>query len=275
MRPARARLSRKGRVGQKQKTTEETMGLFWRAATAALMMLVALDARAAEIKVLCIPGLRAAMDALLPQFERTSGDKVTFHFEIYPKQTQAIEAGDFDVAIFATPQIADLSKQNKVVAATVTDIARTRIGVAVKSGAPKPDIDTEAAFKATLLAAKSITYTKESQTGVYLTKLFERIGIADAIKDKLKLQPGGAMTAPAVAKGEAELGIVLVSDILATSGIDLVGPLPESLQNYVMQTAALGSAAKQPAAGAALIKYLASTAAAPVFDAKGLQPPPR
>jgi molybdate transport system substrate-binding protein len=249
--------------------------LFWRAAAAALMMLVVAEARAAEIKVLCIPGLRAAMDALLPAFERASGDKVTFNFEIYPKQTQAIESGDFDVAIFATPQISELSKQGKVVASTVADIARTRIGVAVKSGASKPDIATEEAFKRTLLAAKSITYTKESQTGVYLTNLFERIRIADAIKDKLKLQPGGAMTAPAVAKGEAELGIVLVSDILATPGIDLVGPLPESLQNTVMQTAALGSTAKQPAAGTALIKYLSSPAAASVFDAKGLQPAAR
>ncbi len=251
------------------------MGLFRRAAVAAFVMCLAIEARAAEVKVLCIPGMKAALETLLPQFERDSGDKVTINYEIYPSQKQRIEAGDFDVAIFATPQIDDLNKQGRTVAATTADIARTSIGVAVKSGAAKPDIGSEEAFKRTLLDAKSITYTKESQTGVYLTKQIERLGLTDAIKDKLKLQPSGAMTTPAVAKGEAELGIVLVSDILATPGVDLVGQLPASLQNYVMQTAALGATARQPASGEALIKYLTSPAAGAVFKAKGLEPPQR
>ncbi len=251
------------------------MGLFWRAAVAALVVCLAVEARAAEIKVLCIPGLRAAMEALLPQFERDSGNKVDFHFEIYPSQKQQIESGDFDVAIFAAQQIDDLTKAGKLVAGTVTDVASTSIGVAVKSGAPKPDIGSDEAFKRTLLAAKSITYTKQSQTGVFLTKKLEALGLADALKDKLQLQPGGAMTTVAVAKGEAELGIVLVSDILATPGVDLAGPVPASFQNTVMQTAALGATAKQPAAGEALIKYLTSPAASAVFKAKGLEPPQR
>ncbi|MEI9805679.1 MAG: substrate-binding domain-containing protein [Pseudolabrys sp.] len=251
------------------------MRLLWRAAAAALFLCVAQQASAADIKLLCIPGLKAALEALLPQFERDSGNKVVANYEIYPAQKQHIESGDFDVAIFATPQIDDLNKQGRTVAATTTDIARTFIGVAVKSDAPKPDISTEEAFKRTLLAAKSITYTKQSQTGVYLTKQLERIGVADAIKDKLQLQPGGAMTTVAVANGEAELAIVLVSDILATPGADLVGPLPASLQNYVMQTAALGATARQPASGEALIKYLGSPAAGAVFSAKGLEPPKR
>jgi molybdate transport system substrate-binding protein len=254
---------------------EETMTWLWRAAAAALAIGFAQPAGAAEVKILCIPGLRAALETLLPQFERDTGNKVAIHYAIYPGQKKQIESGDFDVAIFATPQIDDLNKQGRTVTATKADIARTSIGVAVKSGTAKPDIGSEEAFKRALLAAKSITYTKESQTGVYLTRLLARLGVAEAIKDKLQLQPGGAMTTPAVAKGEAELGIVLVSDILATPGVDLVGPLPEALQNYVMQTAALGATAKQPAAGAALIKYLAGPVAAPVLKAKGLEPPPR
>ncbi|HEY5217831.1 MAG TPA: extracellular solute-binding protein [Pseudolabrys sp.] len=251
------------------------MGWLWRAAAVALVMGLALEARAAEIKVLCIPAMRASFEALLPQFERDSGDKVTIHYQIFPGQKQRIESGDFDVAIFATPQIEDLNKQGRTAAATTADIARTSIGVAVKSGAAKPDIGSEEAFKRTLLAAKSITYTKESQTGVYLTRQLERLGIAATIKDKLQLQPGGAMTTPAVARGEAELGIVLVSDILGTPGVDLVGPLPATLQHYVMQTAAVGATSKQPASGAALIKYLTSPAAGAVFKAKGFEPPPR
>ncbi len=247
------------------------MKLFGRAATVALVMGLAQQAGAAEIKVLCIPAMRASFEQLLPQFERDSGDKVVVTYQIYPGQKQRIESGDFDVAIFATPQIDDLNKQGKTVAATTADLARTSIGVAVKSGAPKPDISSEDAFKRTLLAAKSITYTKESQTGVYLTRRLEGLGVAEAIKDKLILQPGGAMTTPAVARGEAELAIVLVSDIVSTPGVDLVGPLPASLQNYVMQTAAVGAAAKQPASGAALIKYLASPAAGAVYKAKGFE----
>jgi molybdate transport system substrate-binding protein len=248
------------------------MGWLGRAALAALAIGIAGQAQAADIKLLCIPGLRAALAELLPQFERDSGNKVVFHYEIYPGQKQQIESGDFDVAIFATPQIDDLTKAGKLVAGTVTNLARTSIGVAVKSGAPKPDISSDEAFKKTLLAAKSITYTKQSQTGVFLTKKLETLGLAEALKDKLQLQPGGAMTTVAVAKGEAELGIVLVSDILATPGVDLVGPVPASFQHTVMQTAALNATAKQPAAGEALIKYLASPAAGAVFKAKGLEP---
>jgi molybdate transport system substrate-binding protein len=246
-----------------------------RATSAALMLCLAQSAGAAEIKVLCIPGMKAALEALLPQFERDAGHKVAIHYEIYAGQKGQIESGDFDVAIFATSQIEQMTKEGRTVAGSVTDIARTSIGIAVQQGAPKPDISSEEAFKRTLVAAKSITYTKQSSTGVYLTQLLERLGIAAVIKDKLQLQPGGAMTTPAVAKGEAELGIVLISDILATPGVDLVGPLPEALQNHVMQTAALSSTAKQPAAAAALIKFLSSPAAGSVFKAKGLDPPPR
>jgi molybdate transport system substrate-binding protein len=251
------------------------MKLLWRATATALILCLAQPAWAAEIKVLCIPGIKAAFDELMPQFERIAGLKVAIRYEIYAGQKKEIESGDFDVAIFANSQIEEMNKQGRVVAGSNADIARTSIGVAVRKGAPRPNIEGEEAFKSTLLAAKSITYTKESSTGVYITRLLERLGIADTIKDKLKLQPGGSMTTPAVARGEAELGIVLVSDILATPGVDLVGPLPEALQNHVMQTAALAATAKQPAAGVALIKFLSNAAAGPVFKSKGLEPPPR
>lgn len=249
------------------------MGWLERAAVAALAIFGASQAHAVEIKLICIPAWKASFESLLPEFERATGHKVTVRYAIFPDQKQPIEAGDFDVAFFARPQIDDLNKQGKTVAATTTDIARTSIGVAVKTGAPKPDVSSEEAFKRTLIAAKSITYTKQSQTGVYLTRRLEGLGVMDAIKDKLILQPGGAMTTPAVARGEAELGIVLVSDILGTPGVDLVAPLPASLQNYVTQTAAVGAMAKQPAPAAALIKYLATPAVGAVFKAKGFDPP--
>jgi molybdate transport system substrate-binding protein len=215
--------------------------------------------------------VKAALDQLKPAFERESGHRLTIRYEIYPRQKDELEAGNFDVAVFAKPAIAELAAQGKVVAASTSEIARTSIGVAVRKGAPKPDISSEEAFKRTLLNAKSITYTKESQTGVHVTRLLERFGIAEQVKDKAIPQPGGNMTTPAVADGKAELGIVLVSDIVAHPGVDLVGPLPASIQNHVEQVAAVGSNAKDPTATAALIKFLTSAEAVAVFKATGLE----
>lgn len=251
------------------------MKRLWLAGAAALALGFVQAAAAAEIEVISIPGVKGALTQLVPQFERQSGNKVTIHFEIYAGQKKAVEAGNFDVAIFGKLQIAEMDKLGKIAPNSTTDLARTSIGVVVKKGAPKPDIHEADAFKQTLLAAKSITYTQKSATGVYLTGVLARLGVADAIKDKVQLQSGGGMTTPAVADGKAELGIVLVSDILATPGVDLVGPLPETLQHYVMQTAAIGATAKQPAAAAALIKFLASPDAAQAFKSTGLEPPPR
>jgi len=227
---------------------------------------------AAEIKLLSIPGVKGAFDELVPTFERNTGHKVVIRYEIFAGQKAEIEKGEFDIVVFAKPVIEELGKQGRIVSSSAVEIARTSIGVAVKKGAPKPDIGSEDAFKRTLLAAKSITYTKESATGVHITRLLERLGLNDALKDKLNLQPGGSMATPAVAKGEAEMAIVLVSDILATPGVDLVGPLPAGFQNQVTQMAAIGAKAKQPAPAAVLIQHLTSAAAAPVYRDKGLEP---
>ena len=227
---------------------------------------------AAEIKVLSIPGVKPAVTELLPQFERQSGHTVNFTWEIYASQKKEIESGIFDVAIFAKSQISELAQQGRIAPNTTVDLAATNIGVVVRKGAPKPDISNEEAFKRTLLAAKSIAYTKESSTGVYVTRLLERLDLADALKDKLRLQPGGGMTTPAVAKGDVEIGIVLLSDILATPGAELAGLLPAGLQNAVMQTGAISTTAKQAAAGTALLQALTAPAAAPVYRSKGLEP---
>jgi molybdate transport system substrate-binding protein len=247
------------------------MNVAWRAlATTLVLCLFQQAARAADLKILSIPGLQTAVEELKPRFERESGHRLTIRFEIFARQKQEIEAGNFDVAIFAKANIAELIAQGRIVAGSATDVARTSIGVAVRKGAPKPDISSEEAFKRTLLAAKSITYTKESLTGQHVTRMLDRLGIAEQLKDKLILQPGGNMTAPAVAEGRAEMAIVLVSDIVTRPGLDLVGPLPPSLQNYVAQVAAIGSGAKDAAAAAALIKFLTTPEAAAVFKATGL-----
>jgi molybdate transport system substrate-binding protein len=238
----------------------------------ALVLLLTNSANAAGLKVLCIPGLKAAIDIIMPDFERSHGQTVDVNYEIFAGQKQRIEAGDFDVAIFAKSQIAEMMKEQQAVPGSSVDVATTSIGVAVKAGSTKPDITNEEQFKSALLAAKSITYTKESSTGVYVTKLLDHLGLMPMLRDKLLLQSGGAMTTLAVANGQADLGLVLVSDILATPGVDLVAPLPPSLQNQVTQSAALGAKAKNPGPGSDLIKFLAGPSAAIAFREKGLMP---
>jgi molybdate transport system substrate-binding protein len=239
---------------------------------ATVLFCLSYPAVAADIKVLCIPGMKASIDALIPEFERTSGYKVSVTYEIYAGQKQHIDSGDFDVAIFARSQIDELSKQGRVAPGSVTDIASTNIGIAVKAGAQRPDIHDEAAFKHLMLSARSITYTENSSTGVYVTKLLARLRLTEQIKDKLLLQAGGAMTTPAVARGDAEIGIVLISDILATPGVDLVGPLPPALQNQVMQAAGISAKVEMPSNGKAFIEFLEGPTAAAAFQSRGLQP---
>jgi len=239
---------------------------------ATVLFCLAYPAAAADIKVLCIPGMKASIDALIPEFERISGHKVSVTYEIYTSQKARIDSGNFDVALFARSQIDEMSKRELVAPGSVADIASTNIGIAVKTGAPHPDIHDEAAFKHLMLSARSITYTENSSTGVYVTKLLARLGLREQIKGKLLLQAGGAMTTPAVARGDAEIGIVLVSDILATPGVDLVGPLPPALQNQVMQAAGINAKEEMPSNSKAFIEFLEGPTAAAAFQSRGLLP---
>jgi molybdate transport system substrate-binding protein len=244
----------------------------WPASTFLIFYLGGAAAFAADISVLSQPGIRAAVDELIPEFERRTANKVSVRYEIYAGQKANIEAGNFDVAIFPKAQIEEMSKKSQVRPGSGLDLARTNIGVVVRRGADKPDISTEQAFRETLLNAKSIAYTKESSTGVYVTRLLDRLGLTEALRHKVQTHSGGGMTTPAVARGEAEIGIVLVSDILATPGVDLVGPLPKELQNSTTLTAAVSQTSKEPAAAEALITWLANVAAAPTYASKGLEP---
>lgn len=183
-----------------------------------------------------------------------------------------VDAGAFDVAIFARQQIDGLASQQKILPGSVADVARTSIGVAIKKDAPKPPLNTVEDFKQALLRAKSVTYTQESATGTYVTGLLARLGIADQLKNKLILQPGGDMTTPAVAAGKAELGIVLVSDIVRNKGADLAGPLPAEIQNYVVQSAAVGASSGNPDAASEFISFLKQPKSGQLFISTGLEP---
>src|SRR6266849_5163713 len=222
------------------------------------MMLAAnVPAGAAEIRVISSNALKTTLEQLAPAFEKATEHKLAF---------------TWGAAVPLTAAIDDLIGQGKLVAATRAALANSGAGVAVRKGALKPDITTVDAFKNALLNAKSVAYVEQGGTGIYLKALLQRLGIADALKDKLKLLPPENPAAYAVANGEAEIGMTQISEILPYAGAELVGPFPKEIQLTTSFGAAVGTNARQPEAANALIKFLAAPSAAPVFKAKVLDP---
>jgi molybdate transport system substrate-binding protein len=176
------------------------------------------------------------------------------------------------VALVWPAMIDRLIKEGKVAVETRAAIARVAIGVAIKKGAPKPDISTTDEFKRTLLNAKSVSHSMEGASGVYLKTLFERLGIAAEMQPKLRPMPGGSLVVGPVVRGEAELAIITTPYIVLEPGADLVGLLPEELQQYVVYTGGVSVAATQPDAARAMIKHLTSPTAASVLKSQGLDP---
>ena len=240
----------------------------------AIMLASGGRASAAEIKVISSNAVKTVLEELGPQFEKSTEHKLVITFGAAVPLKGRIEKGEaFDLAILTTAAIDDLIKQDKLAAATRADLARSGAGVAVKKGAPRPDISTTEAFKRALLAAKSIAYVEQGGTGIYLKTLLARLGIADELKAKTKLLPPENPAAHAIANGEAEIGMTQISEILPYAGADLVGPLPPDIQLYTVFSAAVGAGAKQPDTAKALIRFLTAPAAAAVFKIKGLDPP--
>ena len=243
------------------------------AGVSTLALLGAGAADAAEIKVLVSNALKSTMEELAPQFEKASENKLVITFGAAAELKTSIDKGAaVDVAILTAAVTDDLVKEGKLTAAGRTDIARSGAGLAGRKGAPKPDISTTDAFKRTLLDSKSIAYVAAGATAPYILGLFDRLGIADQIKPKLKPQPTSNPAAKAVANGEAELGITQISEILPYAGAELIGPLPAEVQLYTVYPAAVAAGTKEPGAAAALIKFLTAPAAAAMLKAKGLTP---
>lgn len=229
-------------------------------------------AQSAELKVFSVLPLKTFLDELGPQFERATGHKLTITYNVSAALKRQIDADEkFDVAMLLPAMIDELLKQGKVAAGTRTDISRAAVGVAVRKGAPKPDIGSAEAFKRTLLDAKSIAYSGEGGSGIYFKSVLERLGIAAEIGPKLKPLASSAVV-PSVAKGEVELAVISPPAILAEPGAELVGILPKELQQYVVYTAGVSAAAREADAGSALLKYLTTPAAMTVMKAKGLEP---
>jgi molybdate transport system substrate-binding protein len=206
---------------------------------------------------------------LLPQFERASGHKVENLWVPSVQMMNRLKGGEkVDLVILSAAALDELKKAGIV--SERFDLVKSGIGIAVKSGAPKPDISSGEAIKRAVLAAKGIAYST-GPSGIYLTGLFQRMGIADQIKSRVK-QTQGVPAGSVVASGEAEIAFQQVSELLPVPGIELVGPLPPDIQEITVFSAGLHAAATAPVAARALVKFLKSPAAAPVIRKKGMEP---
>jgi molybdate transport system substrate-binding protein len=242
----------------------------------ALMVAMAPHADAADIKVISGGAFKQVLNALAAQYEKETGNTLDITYQTVGQHLQAIKSGDetFDVAVLTPDAIDGLAKDGKIVAGTRTDLAKTGVGVVVRQGTPLPDISTVDAFKRTLLAAKSVAYIDPDaggSSGIYVGKLLQQLGIAKEVNAKAKLIHGGAV-ATHVVDGEAEIGIHQISEILAVKDAVLVGPLPAAIQNFTIYAAGVGSAAKDDALAAAVVKFLSGAHALPIIKAKGMEP---
>jgi molybdate transport system substrate-binding protein len=227
-------------------------------------------AHADELRVLAGGSLRSLLTELAPQFERASGHKLVIHFDTTPNLIKAATTGEpFDVAVVPIDVFYDADAKTHFT--PPVEFARVGYGVAVKAGAPKPDISTPEAFKKTLLDAKSITFLPASAAGSYILRLFERLGIEEAMRAKTIAQDQPTSVVPAVVNGDAELA-VFVNNLLTAPGIDIVGPFPAKYQQELVFPAALAVDTKQKEAAKAFIDFIMSPAATAVVRANGMTP---
>ena len=228
------------------------------------------SAHAAELKVLAGGSLRSVLTALAPKFEQASGHKLVIDFDTTPNLIKAATSGEpFDLGIVPIDVFYDAAA--KAHFTPPVQFARVGYGVAVKAGAPRPDISTPEAFKKTLLDAKSITFLPASAAGSYILKMFERLGIAEAMKAKTIAQSQPTGIVPALISGQAEIA-VFVNNVLTSPGVDIVGPLPPGLQQELVFPAALAVDTKQKDAAQAFIDFLMSPEAVVVLKSKGMTP---
>src|SRR5882757_7765392 len=229
-------------------------------------------AKADELRLIAGGSITGLMKELGPQFEQASGHKLSIHFDSTPNIIARVNSGTpFDLAIVPVDVFKDTAAKAHFVEGPTVDIARVGYGVAVREGADKPDVSTPDTLKKTLLDASSIAFVPSSAAGAYVIKVFERLGIADEMKAKTKAQAGPPQIAPAIAKGEAELGVFL-TNVLIAPGVELAGPFPAELQQELVFTAAVAADSKEADAAKALIDYLKTPAAIAAIKAAGMNP---
>jgi molybdate transport system substrate-binding protein len=237
-----------------------------------LVAVATTPALSAELKIFGSRVTKMLVDDVGSQFEKATGHKLTMVTDVAAVMKRRIEQGEaFDLAVLVNFQTDALIKSGQLVADSRADLMKAGIGVAVKRGAPKPDISTVDAFKQTLLAAKSITYLKEGASTLYLDRLFARMGIADALRDKT-VKPDTEAVSEKVASGEVELGMIVIPNILSVPEAQLVGPIPEEIQSYIVFTGAVSANSSNQQAVRDLIAFLRSPAGVQSIKAKGMVP---
>lgn len=228
--------------------------------------------QAAELQILAGGSITAVLGELGPQFERASGHKLVIHFAGTPDLIKQATSGvPFDLGVVPSEVMKDAAARARFALGPTTDIARVGYGVAVQTGAPKPDIGTPDALRQALLQAQSIALVPESAAGAQVLRVFERLGISEAMKAKIKPQAAPVQIAQAVARGEAELGVFLVN-VLMAPGVEVAGPFPAELQQELVFTAAVAANTGEADAAKAFIAYLTSSTGVAVVKAKGMTP---
>jgi molybdate transport system substrate-binding protein len=224
-----------------------------------------------DISVLCTLGLRSVLVDVADAFSRDTGLSFSAHYQSSIALMDRIANGESaDAAILTDVMIAALIKQGKIREGSRHDLASSGVGLAVRAGAPKPDISTPEAFMHTVLAARSIAYTSTGASGIYFAELIERLGIGEAIRAKATIRDG--LSGELAARGEVEIAVQQVSELMQVAGIDVIGPLPAALQKATVFSAGVLSTAKNPIAAESLIGWLSTPATAGVIRSKGLQP---
>ena len=226
---------------------------------------------AAEIKIFTARAIATVLAEIGGEFERATGHKLIVISDLPTGFLRRVNAGEpFDVLISGSVPVDEWIRDGRLVAMTRTDVARSGIGVEVRAGSPKPDISTVDAFKRALLNARSIAYLRVG-SGVYLDGLLQRLGLDNAIRSKVT-RPDSDIVSELVAKGEVELGMTVITQILTTPGVDLVGPLPGEVQSYVTFVAAVGVESKVKGAANELIEFLKGPRAIAVIRTQGMEP---
>jgi len=242
------------------------------------LLMLGMNADAAELKVLSAIGMQSFLEDLEPEFERATGHKLSISFATAGAAVKRAQGGEAADVVIATRQGIDgLVKNGKASANNVTALVSAGISVAIRKGAPKPDISSPDALKRTLLAAKSISYVDPASggaSGIHFTKVLDRLGIANEMKSKTVFPnpKAPAEVGALVANGEAEIGVHIIVELISVAGIDIVGPLPGDLQNTIVFAAAVMASAKDAEAAKALVNFLRTPEAAAVTKAKGMEP---
>jgi molybdate transport system substrate-binding protein len=225
-----------------------------------------------ELRVLAGGALTLTMEELASRHMREGGSRIVYFFGTTPQLiAEAISGRPFDLGIVPVDVMRDAGARARFEPGPTTDIVRVGVGVAVRAGAPRPAIGTAAELRATLLAAQSVSLIPASATGTYVLSVFDRLGIAEEMRPKLRPQPNTAAIPAAVASGEAQIAVFLMN-VISAPGVDVVGPFPPELQQNIVFTGAIASGATNASAARRFLDYVRSPEAVEVFRARGLTP---